>query len=103
MIIEQIRYFVDTERHEEAIEARREVSRVRKSLGLPSGRILLADPDPEAPGLIWQCGYQDEEEMGSVTDALMGNEEYEAARNTLARVVRSAVLELYLAEDADDL
>ena len=100
MIVEQIRYYATDEDLDQVLEVRRAVGRVRGQLGLPPGQILLADPAPEdGPSLVWQCGYQDEGEMASVQAQLMGNAEYEAARERLGVLAVRVELELYTAED----
>lgn len=96
MFVEQIRYFVTEETADQVMEARREVSRIRSEHGLPDGYILVADPLPdEGPGLIWQCGYDDDSQMAVASSALIGNAEYEAARDRLAGLVERVEIELY--------
>lgn len=97
MIIEQIRYFIREEDCETVLEARREVGRLRSGVGVPPGQILVADDGPEGgPTLIWQCGYVDEGEMGMAEAALIGNAEYERARERLGALVTRVELELYI-------
>src|SRR5947209_2759356 len=100
MIIEQIRYFMAEDRMEEILEVRREVTRIRRELGLPSGQILVADPPPDdGPVLVWQCGYEDESELGAAQAALMGNPRYEEMRDRLGTPVARVELEIYAADD----
>lgn len=100
MIIEQIRYYIDEDYREQILLARREVNQVRDRLGLPTGLILIADASPEeGPALIWQCGYEDENEMVRVTEALMGNADYEAARDRLGALTERAEMELYVTDE----
>lgn len=102
MIIEQIRYYVDSENIEPLVEARRQVTLVRKQLGLPSGHILIADDSAEGrPRMVWQCGYRDESEMGMVETRLIGNPDYESARTQLVELATQVEVELYLIDDED--
>lgn len=103
MIIEQIRYFFTADDAAPLIEARRRVTRIRKDLGLPPGHILIADDGPQqGPVVVWQCGYEDESQMGMAETRLIGNPEYEEARTTLAGLVSQVEVELYLIdEDAE--
>jgi hypothetical protein len=104
MIIEQIRYFLDEQGREELLAARREISAIRESAGIPGGRILIADGDVEGtPYLLWQCGYGDEAEMGMAETALIGNPTYEAARDRVGALAVRVELELYIADDGTDL
>jgi hypothetical protein len=100
MIIEQIRYFVDAETLDAILEARRQVSELRRQLNLPPGRILIADPPPDdGPALIWQCAYEDEGLMGAAEAALIGNAAYEDARGRLVNLAGRVEIELYMADD----
>ncbi|GAC1319588.1 MAG: hypothetical protein NVS2B16_03410 [Chloroflexota bacterium] len=102
MIIEQIRYFLDAEDTAPLVEARRQVTRVRKELGLPPGHILIADAGPErGPCIVWQCGYEDESQMGMAETRLIGDPNYEAARTALASLVTEIEVELYLIDDEE--
>lgn len=102
MIIEQIRYYFLQDRRDEIIQARREVTRVRRTVGIPPGHILVADPAPdEGPTLVWQCGYADESELGAADATLIGNAEYEAARERLNALVTRVELELYMTDEED--
>jgi hypothetical protein len=96
MIIEQIRYFVSPQDREPLVLARRVVSQARSRLGLPPGHILLADADvDEGPGLVWQCSYEDEAQMSAVELAVIGDADYEAARERIGALVSRVELELY--------
>jgi hypothetical protein len=101
MIIEQIRYFISEDQKDEILQLRRQVTRIRSQLGLPGGRILLADPSPDGPAFIWQCGYEDESEMGLTEARLIGNAEYEAARNRLGQLAARVELEIYMADEVE--
>jgi hypothetical protein len=101
MIIEQIRYFISEDYRDEILQLRREITRIRSQLGLPGGHILLADPTPDSPTLVWQCGYEDETEMGLTEARLIGNAEYEAARNRLGELAARVELEIYMADEAE--
>jgi hypothetical protein len=100
MLIEQIRYFVDEDNRDELVSVRREIDRFRTEAGMPSGQILLSDATPSGgPTVVWQCGYEDEGEMGLADARLIGNAEYEAARQRLASLVQRVELELYTTDD----
>lgn len=100
MLIEHIRYYVREDRREALLAVRREINRAREHLGLPPGYILLADPDLDAsPTVVWQCGYENEDVMATVTTSLIGNEEYEAGRARLAELVDRVELEIYTVEE----
>jgi hypothetical protein len=100
MLIEQIRYFVDEENRDELVSVRREIDRFRTEAGMPPGQILLSDATPSGgPTVVWQCGYEDEGEMGLADARLIGNAEYEAARQLLASLVQRVELELYTTDD----
>lgn len=102
MIIEQIRYYFLQDQRDEILRARREVTRIRRTVGIPPGHILVADPAPEeGPTLVWQCGYTDESELGTADARLIGNEEYEAARERLNTLVTRVELELYMTDEED--
>ena len=102
MIIEQIRYYISEENLDRAVQARREETGIREEMRLPAGRILVADPIPdEGPGLIWQCGYDDESDMAQSSSALIGNERYEAARALLGSLCSRVELELYMTIDEE--
>jgi hypothetical protein len=103
MIIEQIRYFIHEENRDEVLETRRRVTRLRSQLGLPPGYILVADAMPDdAPALIWQCGYEHVAAMAAATTALMGNAEYEAARDRLGSLAVRVELELYMTDEDEE-
>jgi hypothetical protein len=100
MIVEQIRYFVREENREVLVEVRREIDSARERVGVPAGRILLADPVPDdAPAVIWQCGYPNDSSMGMAESSLIGDEAYEAARARLAGLVERIELEIYTTLD----
>jgi hypothetical protein len=100
MLIEQIRYFVDEDNRGELVSVRREIDRFRTEAGMPPGQILLSDATPAGgPTVVWQCGYEDEGEMGLADARLIGNAEYEAARQRLASLVQRVELELYTTDD----
>lgn len=102
MIIEQIRYFVADEQRDEVLNARREIDRFREEVGVPSGHILLSDATPaDGPTIVWQCGYEDEGEMGLADARLIGNEAYESARERLSGLVQRVELELYISDDGE--
>jgi hypothetical protein len=59
-VVVQNRYFIREGSEAQALEARRDASRVRQAAGQPVGRILV----PTAPGIgvpdfIWECDYSD--------------------------------------------
>jgi hypothetical protein len=96
MIIEQIRYYASAQDREQLLLARRVVSQVRSRSGLPPGHILLADSDvDEGPSVVWQCSYEDETQMSSVEVALIGDPDYEAARERVGALASRVELELY--------
>jgi hypothetical protein len=100
MIIEQIRYYTDEATLEQLLGIRREVGRLRQELGLPPGFVLIADPPPDdGPAMIWQCGYEDESEMGLAEAKLIGNTDYESARSRLAALAMRVELELYMSDE----
>jgi hypothetical protein len=102
MLIEQIRYFVDEDKREELLVVRREIDRFRTEAGMPPGHILLSDDTPSGgPTVVWQCGYEDEGQMGLADAQLIGNAEYEAARERLASLVQRVELELYTSDDEE--
>ncbi len=102
MIVEQLRYYVNDQDREQLILARRQVNRVRSELGLPPGKILLADSGlEEGPSLIWQCSYEDESHMAAVEVSLIGNSEYEAARNRVSGLATRVELELYTFDEEE--
>lgn len=103
MIIEQIRYYTAEDAVDQILEARREVSNLRRQLNLPPGRILIADPAPEGtPAVVWQCAYEDEGLMGSAEAAVMGHADYEAARGRLATLAVRVEVELFMTDDEED-
>lgn len=60
-IVVQNWYFIRPGREAEALEVRRDASRVRRDAGRPVGRILIpAASGPEIPTFIWECGYADD-------------------------------------------
>jgi hypothetical protein len=100
MLIEQIRYFFNDEARDEILDVRRQESRIREDMGLPRGVILLPDTAPDdEPMLAWQCGYEDESEMGAVEQALLGSDEYRAVRNRLGDLVTRVEMELYVTDE----
>jgi hypothetical protein len=102
MIIEQIRYFVPEDRCDAVVSTRREIDRIRSAVNVPPGHILLADETPSgAPTVVWQCAYEDEGEMGLADARLIGNVDYEAARERLAQLVDRVELELYTSDDGE--
>ena len=103
MIIEQIRYFVDEQNRDELVAVRREIARVRRELGMPTGHLLIADPPEEGPYVVWQCAYADESEMGLVESRLVGNAEYEAARGRVPALIAKVELELYTIADEEPI
>ena len=102
MVIEQIRYFVDEDKREELVEVRREIDRFRTEAGMPPGHILLSDDTPSGgPTVVWQCGYEDEGQMGLADARLIGNADYEAARERLSSLVQRVELELYTSDEEE--
>lgn len=102
MLIEQIRYFVDEEKREDLLVVRREIDRFRTEAGMPPGHILVSDDTPAGgPTVVWQCGYEDEGQMGLADTQLIGNEGYEAARLRLAGLVQRVELELYTSDEEE--
>jgi|SRR5579875_2035299 len=99
MIVEQIRYFLSDTERVHVLEARRTIDRLRQEAGVPSGTILIADEDDDGPDLIWQCGYEDEGQLGMAEAVLLGNPDYEKARADLAALVSKAELGIYIADD----
>jgi hypothetical protein len=100
MLIEQIRYFVDEDKREELLIVRREIDRFRTEAGMPPGHILLSDDTPAGgPTIVWQCGYEDEGQMGMADAQLIGNAAYEAAREQLNSLVQRIELELYTSDE----
>ena len=100
MLIEQVRYYFDETHREEILEVRRLESRIREGLGIPPGVILVPDEMPaDEPMLAWQCGYEDEGEMGSAEQMLLGSEEYEEVRKRLASLVTRVEMELFVADE----
>ncbi|MGH2442363.1 MAG: hypothetical protein ACRDFX_04275 [Chloroflexota bacterium] len=102
MVIEQIRYFIELERRDEVVAARQSITHLRRNNGMPPGHILLADCEPdEGPCVVWQCGYVDEAQLGLGESQLIGNEEYEAARQRLTELEPRVEIELYTAAGED--
>ncbi len=102
MIVEQIRYFVDEDKRRELVETRRELDRIRQAAGMPAGRILLSDATPSGgPTVVWQCAYDDEGDMGLADAHLIGQADYEAARERLSGLVQRVELELYTSDDPE--
>lgn len=102
MLVEQIRYFVDEDKREDLLSVRRQIDHFRTQAGMPPGHILLSDDTPAGgPTVVWQCGYEDEGEMGLADAQLIGNTEYEAARARLAALVERVELELYTSDDEE--
>lgn len=102
MVIEQIRYFVDEDKREDLLVVRREIDRYRVEAGMPPGHILVSDDTPAGgPTVVWQCGYEDEGQMGMADTQLIGHAEYEAARERLASLVQRVELELYTSDDEE--
>jgi hypothetical protein len=100
MLIEQVRYFVEPEKLEAVLEARRQESRIREALNLTPGVILVPDdPSPDEPLLVWQCGYEDEDQMAHTEQALIESEEYRAARDRLATLVTRVDLDLFVSDE----
>jgi hypothetical protein len=100
VLIEQMRYFFAEETREDILEVRRQESRIREAMGLPPGVILIPDASPDdEPMLAWQCGYEDESEMGAVEQALLGSDEYRDNRNRLADLVTRVEMELYVTDE----
>jgi hypothetical protein len=100
MIVEQIRYYVRDEDRDALLAVRRSITRLREARGLPAGYIFVADPVPdECPAVIWQCGYNDDTEMGMAEAQLLGNAEYEEARKRLSALVTRIELEIYASDE----
>lgn len=100
MIIEQVRYYIATEKREPALEVRREQNKIRGRIGLSAGRMLIADPAPDdGPIMVWQCGYEDESAMALAEATLTAHAEYAAARDRLSTLVERVELELYSFDD----
>jgi hypothetical protein len=69
-------------------------------MGLPPGVILLPDSSPDdEPMLAWQCGYEDETDMSSAEQALLGSDTYRTVRNRLGELVTRVEMELYVADE----
>jgi hypothetical protein len=100
MLIEQIQYFFKEDDRDEVLNVRRQESRIRDEMGLPPGVILLPDSAPgDEPMLAWQCGYEDETEMSSSEQALLGSDNYRTVRNRLGELVTRVEMELYVSDD----
>ena len=100
MLIEQIRYFFAEDDRDEILEVRRQESRIREEMGLPRGVILIPDSSPDdEPMLAWQCGYEDESEMGTIEQSLLGSDAYREVRNRLGDLVTRAEMELYVTDE----
>jgi hypothetical protein len=100
MILEQIRYFVSADNRESAVALRRRIAGIRRDAGVPEGKVLLADDDgDDCPQVVWQCGYENEAEMGMAETQLIGNTAYEEARAELGALGIRVVLELYTVDE----
>jgi hypothetical protein len=101
VLIEQIRYYFREDDRTAVLDARRLESRIRESLGIGAGMILVPDSGPtDEPCIVWQSGYADEGEMANSEQALLGSEEYHAARDTLAKLATRLDLELFVVDES---
>lgn len=104
MLIEQVRYYFEEADRNEVLRVRRQESRIREQLEIAPGVILVPDAMPaDEPMLAWQCGYQNEAEMGNAEQALLGSEEYETVRNRLAGLVTRVEMELFVVDDEEEI
>jgi hypothetical protein len=102
MILEQIRYHVSPDTHDGVLALRRRIALIRREAGVPEGKVLLADDDgDDSPQIVWQCGYEDEGDLGLAETRLIGNTAYEEARAQLGALGVRVVLELYIADEPD--
>jgi hypothetical protein len=100
VLIEQIRYFFDPNALDEILEARRQVSRIRESLGVSAGIILIPDdPSEDEPLLVWQSSYEDESQLAGTEQLLIGSEEYKAARDHLGSLIARVDLDLFVSDE----
>lgn len=73
--------FIRVGAEDEALEVRREASRVRKEAGRPVGRILIpAASGPEIPTFIWECDYVDDAHREADAAWADASPEFSAAR-----------------------
>jgi len=101
VLIEQVRYYFEQAAMADVLDARRQESRIRESLNLTPGVILIPDdPSPDEPLLVWQCGYEDESQMAGTEQSLIDSEEYKAARDRLASLVTRVDLDLFVADES---
>lgn len=87
MIVETTNYFAKPGLAEAVLERRREGCRLRKSLGLPPGRIFVnrggTNPDKQGPDVRWECSFADEAAFQADLAARDASPEFGAQRREM--------------------
>lgn len=82
MIVETTNYFAKPGLAEAVLERRREGCRLRKSLGLPPGRIFV-NRGGQGPDVRWECSFTDEAAFQADLTARDASAEFGAQRREM--------------------
>ena len=79
MIVESTNYFARPGQADTVLAQRLQASRIRQSLGLPRGRILVR-LEGDGPDIRWECEFPDRPAYEFDRDVRKNSAEFEAAR-----------------------
>ena len=88
MLVERTHYFAKPGRAAEVLATRRQASEVRRSLGLPYGRILVKrESTGEGPDVSWECAFPDAAAHARDLEARASSPEFTAVRARMTSLI----------------
>ena len=88
MLVERTHYYAKPDRAAEVLATRRQASEIRRTLGLPAGRILAkAEPAGEGPDVSWECAFLDAAAHARDLEARAQSAEFAAVRARMTALI----------------
>jgi dienelactone hydrolase len=88
MLIERTHYYAKPGRAADVLATRRRASEIRRTLGLPYGRIVVkAGPEGEGPDVSWECAFPDAAAHARDLEARDRSPEFAAVRARMTSLI----------------